>query len=906
MKKNLIFSYLLIILIFSLSACIKPSNTCDNGEHNTEWIVTIEPTCSTYGSKDLVCKDCKIIVTTAKIEFIEHTIVIDEKVEATCKKEGHTEGSHCSICNTVILEPAVINPTGHDYVLDVTGTTDELLLYKCSKCLDTYTEKNNGNVCVKHQESEWEVIKEPKCNELGEKQIKCLVCGIVIKKQNIEMTSHNLETLTGYEATCENDGLSEGSKCKDCGLIVTEQKVITAQGHKYNITDTIAPTIDKAGYVEYTCSNCKHMYKEELKEVGDYNPDNPTVITFNNNQVIVTNDNGGVNVNNTTITITLAGEYELKGTLKEGNIIVKLRETDKAKLNLVNVSITSSTTNPIYIESGDKVDISANRDTVNYIYDKRIVSTDAVGGAIYAKVDLDIQGNGKLNIESTYNNGIATTKDLDIKNLTLNVNAPNNAIKGNDSITIESGTIKAISSSGDALKTEHSDISDKGNQRGIITIEDGKLDLYAACDGIDAAYDVIVNGGTINIYTEKYSDYSGDVTVTSSSILYIRVSSRSGIQNATNKYSAKFTNTNGDITWVNATEQTGQKRYFELKKPNDATHVQFYCYNSSQTQGQDQNYLYYSDQMTIPGSMDEYYITGVNSSTKQFNASWNNHSTQQTGPGGNRPGGMGPGGMEGNPNSSAYSCKGIKADNSITINNGTINIKSHDDGIHTNSDVLLETGVYGKATLIINGGNIIVYTDDDGLHADGTLTINGGNIIITNSYEGVEGTTINFVGGTIQIKASDDGTNAKSSLNFAGTTVYLDAGGDGIDSNGTVTMTAGVVLAQGPSNGGNGVLDFDRSFTFTGGLLLAVGCSGMNQKPTAQSGSTVATKSVSTNTNSYLTVTSNGNVVAVLKITKSSQNYCVLAYNNTTYPNCSVSVTTSNSNTLVNGLYYIK
>jgi hypothetical protein len=183
-------------------------------------------------------------------------------------------------------------------------------------------------------------------------------------------------------------------------------------------------------------------------------------------------------------------------------------------------------------------------------------------------------------------------------------------------------------------------------------------------------------------------------------------------------------------------------------------------------------------------------------------------------------------------------------------------------------------------------------------------------VVISNSYEGIEGNNIYFKAGSVQIKALDDGINAKTTLYFQGSTVYLDAGGDGIDSNGSIYMTSGVVLALGPTNGGNGVIDYgDRnaSFSFSGGLLVAVGCSGMNAKPTASSGNTVsATTKTAPSVNSYLTVTSNGNVVAVVKVTKSNQNYQVLAYNNNTYPSTSISITTSTTVTLTNGLYYAK
>ena len=44
-----------------------------------------------------------------------HTIVIDKAVEPTCEKSGLTEGSHCSVCNEVILEQKVIPAKGHSF-----------------------------------------------------------------------------------------------------------------------------------------------------------------------------------------------------------------------------------------------------------------------------------------------------------------------------------------------------------------------------------------------------------------------------------------------------------------------------------------------------------------------------------------------------------------------------------------------------------------------------------------------------------------------------------------------------------------------------------------------------------------------------------------------------------------------
>ena len=49
--------------------------------------------------------------------------MIDPAVEATCTKTGLTEGKHCSVCNTVLVEQTVTPALGHDYVD-----------YKCTRC----------------------------------------------------------------------------------------------------------------------------------------------------------------------------------------------------------------------------------------------------------------------------------------------------------------------------------------------------------------------------------------------------------------------------------------------------------------------------------------------------------------------------------------------------------------------------------------------------------------------------------------------------------------------------------------------------------------------------------------------------------------------------------------------------
>ena len=911
MKNKIILSIIIssvLILGVSLIFILNPNNKKENCEHiNTEWKILEEATCEKVGSKQLYCKECKEIITTARIDKTNHNEVIDSGYLPTCEEDGLTDGSHCSVCNLIIIKQEIISKTGHNYKLNSELSNAEKLVYEC-ECGDSYEIENDGTIiCEEHINTTWEIVEEATCDKLGKKELKCQICKIVLETISIEMTEHEIIIDQAILPGCETEGLTEGSHCNKCNTIIKKQEKIEPINHNYVISKTVSPTKNEDGYIEYTCSNCNDSYQEIIKNTGDYNPTLPITIILSDTSIVVTNNNGGVNINGNNVTINLSGEYDITGNILEGSINIALAEEEKAKINLQNVDITSTTTHPIYVISGDKVDISAPSGTINYIYDKRpTTSIDAVGGAIYSNIDLDIQGRGELYIESTYNNGIASTKDLNIKNLTLKVNVPNNAIKGNDSLTIESGNITAISSSADALKTEHSDISEKGNQRGIIHIIDGTLNLYAGCDAIDASFDVIIDGGNINIYTEKYSNYSGDIEVADTKTLYLRVSRNTGINNSNYTYVAMFINEDNITKSVTGTAISNmQSKYYKFDIPANSKYVKIYGYNSSQTVGNTTDYSCYTDQLTIPTAYDTYYATSI--SNKKLSGSWQNYSSSQ---GGGRPGGMGPGGMqEGNPDSALYSCKGIKADNSITINGGNISIKSHDDAIHTNSDVLLETNNYGIALLTINGGNINVTTDDDGIHADGNLNINGGNIIINDSYEGIEGNYIYFNGGTTQIKSSDDGINAKTALYFTDGIVYLDASGDGLDSNGSIYMSGGIVLALGPSNGGNGVIDIgDRGYTFsfTGGLLLAIGASGMDVSPTASSGNTSTSGRITSSQNSYLTIISSGEIIAVLKVNKANQTYRVFAYNNSKYPQATISSSTSPSVELVNGLYFVK
>jgi predicted small lipoprotein YifL len=205
------------------------------------------------------------------------------------------------------------------------------------------------------------------------------------------------------------------------------------------------------------------------------------------------------------------------------------------------------------------------------------------------------------------------------------------------------------------------------------------------------------------------------------------------------------------------------------------------------------------------------------------------------------------------------SAKGIKAGVNVTIDGGTFTIDCADDAIHSNEH------------MVINGGTFVLASGDDAMHADATLTINGGDILITDSYEGIESAVITINGGNIDITSWDDGVNVSAGKDGSGTmlqpgpgggpgrggrggpgqdafaysandylyvrggNVVVNAAGDGIDVNGSIEMSDGVVIVNGPTEQMNGALDCIGTFNISGGFLVAVGSAGMAETADASS-----------------------------------------------------------------------
>ncbi len=209
---------------------------------------------------------------------------------------------------------------------------------------------------------------------------------------------------------------------------------------------------------------------------------------------------------------------------------------------------------------------------------------------------------------------------------------------------------------------------------------------------------------------------------------------------------------------------------------------------------------------------------------------------------------------------------GIGTKDGLVVQSGTLTVKAADDAVRGKDYVVIDGGVLEltaaqdgiKSTnedddtvgyVYLNGGQISISAGDDGIHAEGDLVIAGGTTKITTSVEAIEGANVVIAGGMTTATSSDDGLNATSGNTTSGNgmgendgsqmilmggEITVNASGDGLDSNGTITMTGGVVTVNGPTAGANGSIDAS-SMDISGGTLAVGGTSQMAMTPSTNS-----------------------------------------------------------------------
>ena len=258
----------------------------------------------------------------------------------------------------------------------------------------------------------------------------------------------------------------------------------------------------------FSCNTAVNNDEEEVEETNDvenitgveddsdyvFSITGATQITLNGNSATISGS--GVTAAGSKIIITSKGTYLITGSLTNGQLVVKTDDSDAVKLILNGMSITNTSTSPLFVDKAVKVILILNDNTTNVFSDGASYSDVAEGqnAAIYSQSYLSVFGNGTLTVTGNFKDGIAGKDGLVIKSGNINVTAADDAIRGKDYLHIYDAKITAVSG-GDGLLSD--DVSSASV--GIVRIENGTFNITSGGDGISAASALTVLAGTYKI-----------------------------------------------------------------------------------------------------------------------------------------------------------------------------------------------------------------------------------------------------------------------------------------------------------------------------------------------------------------------------------------------------------------------
>ena len=219
-------------------------------------------------------------------------------------------------------------------------------------------------------------------------------------------------------------------------------------------------------------------------------------LTFSGNKLETSVKDSGILIEDYAFVITRGGTYELRGDLSNGQIKVAVGKEADVELVFNNFTASCNTSAPLYIESANKAVICLAAGSVNSLTDTAQYqfanpAVDKPNACLYSSDDLTIKGSGTLHVNGKYNNGIGSKNDLRIKDCTLVVSAPNNILKGNDSVEIEAANLK-LSGGEDAIKADATDRVDKGY---ILVTAGSEIEISCTDDAIQASNSITVEAG---------------------------------------------------------------------------------------------------------------------------------------------------------------------------------------------------------------------------------------------------------------------------------------------------------------------------------------------------------------------------------------------------------------------------
>ena len=541
--------------------------------------------------------------------------------------------------------------------------------------------------------------------------------------------------------------------------------------------------------------------------------------TVDLDNVEVTGD--GISVSDNIITISKGGDFEVTGTLDDGQIVIDTEE--KVKLRLSGMSLTNKNGSAVYVKNADKAYITLTDNTENTLTDgENYTSGDEnEKGCITSRDNLEIKGSGSLSVNGNYNHGIFSSNSIEIGNGNITVNAKNDGIHANDTLAISGGTVN-VTAEGDGIQAEEIlDISDgevnvtttgevkastsndfggRGEMKDLSQMTDDEIQSMreqmnnnqftqteesddsedTSSKGIKADWMLDISGGEVTVNSTDHAIHcASDINITGGT-LNLSSESKKGISGH-----GDVTIDDGDITITKSTEGIESKKTLTIN----------------------------GGDIDITASDDGFNSGGTGANQ---NGGFGGGTNMQFGQQGDR-------GQIGRPNSNGQGGNQMTPPEMPSDQNGN-QMTPPEMPSNQNGNQMTPSEMPSDQ----NGGQMTPPEMSNGQNGNQMTPPE-----MPNGQNGNQMTPPNMQ------QAEGNEQDSEHHIQINGGNIKIVADADGIDSNGSLFINGGTVTVDAQAMGAESAFDTDGAFIVNGGTIIGVSGSGMDESPNSYSAQNV-------------------------------------------------------------------
>lgn len=293
---------LVMIAVLSVVFVACNINTGDSCEHEYDYVIKQLPTMDAEGSMTVKCSKCELneeIIIPSLSDMSTWSWKVESKQSSSCEQGGIVVYTSIRPYGGIVVE---INTEARGHVLSdlvaevpSTCTVHGVKAHKeCSECGKYFDADGNEitslelpladhkigdliaevpSTCISHG-----VAAHKECSECGK---LFDADGKAVESLELPLADHNFGDLVAKkDSTCSAIGTKAHYVCSVCGVCYDENKenelddlIIPVKDHKYEEKEILEATCCSVGTKQYTCTECGHVYYEEIAKTDKHTPE---------------------------------------------------------------------------------------------------------------------------------------------------------------------------------------------------------------------------------------------------------------------------------------------------------------------------------------------------------------------------------------------------------------------------------------------------------------------------------------------------------------------------------------------------------------------------------------------------------------------------------------------------------